>query len=99
MSSSISSREYGRMPDGRAVTEYTLDNGRGLRLAAINHGGIVTALHVPDRHGHGANVVLGLPSLDDYLQPHPHFGTIVGPMRTASRQGASRSRAPRTRWA
>jgi aldose 1-epimerase len=49
--SSITSREYGRMPDGRAVTEYTLDNGRGLRLCAINHGGIVTALHVPDRHG------------------------------------------------
>jgi aldose 1-epimerase len=86
--SSITSREYGRMPDGRAVTEYTLDNGRGLRLCAINHGGIVTALHVPDRHGHGANIVLGLPSLDDYLKPHPHFGTIVG--RYANRIAAGR---------
>ena len=75
---SIISRVYGRMPDGRTVTEYTLDNGRGLRLSAINHGGIVTALRVPDRHGQSANVVLGLPTLADYLKPHPHFGTIVG---------------------
>ena len=88
MSSSITSREYGHMPDGRIVTEYTLDNGRGLRLSAINHGGIVTALHVPDRHGQSANVVLGLPSLADYLKPHPHFGTIVG--RFANRIAAGR---------
>ncbi|MET3497604.1 aldose epimerase family protein [Variovorax boronicumulans] len=90
MSSHIASREYGRMPDGRCVTEYTLDNGRGLRLSAINHGGIVTALHVPDRHGQGANIVLGLPSLDDYLKPHPHFGTIVG--RYANRIAGGRFR-------
>ena len=76
--SSITTREFGRMPDGRIVTEYTVDNGLGLRLSAINHGGIVTALRVPDRHGHSANIVLGLPSLADYLGPHPHLGTIVG---------------------
>jgi aldose 1-epimerase len=78
MNSSITSREFGRMPDGRAVTEYTLDNGRGLSLSAINLGGIVTALHVPDGDGQSGNVVLGLPTLEDYLKPHPHFGTIVG---------------------
>lgn len=78
MNSSITTREFGRMPDGRVVTEYTLDNGLGLRLGAINHGGIVTALRVPDRHGRSGNIVLGLPSLADYLGPHPHLGTIVG---------------------
>ncbi|AGU48210.1 aldose 1-epimerase [Variovorax paradoxus B4] len=78
MNSSIATREFGRMPDGRIVTEYTLDNGLGLRLGAINHGGIVTALRVPDRHGHSGNIVLGLPTLADYLGPHPHLGTIVG---------------------
>jgi aldose 1-epimerase len=86
--SSITSRTHGHMPDGRAVTEYTLDNGRGLSLSAINHGGIVTALRVPDRQGRSANVVLGLPSLAEYLKPHPHFGTIVG--RYANRIAAGR---------
>lgn len=87
-SSSLSTRPYGAMPDGRAVTEYTLDNGLGLRLSAINVGGIVTALHVPDRQGRSANVVLGLPSLEAYLKPHPHLGTIVG--RYANRIAAGR---------
>ena len=86
--SNITSREFGRMPDGRTVTEYTLDNGRGLSLSAINHGGIVTALRVPDRHGRSGNIVLGLPTLADYLKPHPHFGTIVG--RFANRVAAGR---------
>lgn len=60
------------------VREYTLDNGAGLVLTAINLGGIVTALRVPDRHGVSANVVLGLPTLADYETRNRHFGTIVG---------------------
>lgn len=60
------------------VREFTLDNGAGLVLTAINLGGIVTALRVPDRHGVAANVVLGLPTLEDYATRNPHFGTIVG---------------------
>lgn len=78
MQPNISSKEYGRLPGGRIVSEYTLDNGRGLRLSAINHGGIVTTLHAPDRAGRSGNVVLGLPSLADYVERNPHFGTIVG---------------------
>ena len=78
MTPSISSRDFGRLPDGRAVTEYTLDNGRGLCLSAINLGGIVTSLHVPDRQGRSDDVVLGLPTLTDYVERNPHFGTIVG---------------------
>jgi len=78
MRPSITTKDFGNLPDGRAVTEFTLDNGCGLRLAAINLGGIVTTLQVPDRHGTSANVVLGLPTLADYVTPNPHFGTIVG---------------------
>ena len=74
----VGSREIGRMPDGRSVREYVLDNGRGLRLHAINLGGIVTALHFPDREGRDANVVLGFADLADYLERNPHFGTLVG---------------------
>ncbi len=66
------------MPDGRIVREHVLDNGLGLRLHAIDFGGIVRALHCPDRQGRAANVVLGFADLDDYLARNPNFGTLVG---------------------
>jgi aldose 1-epimerase len=71
-------RSFGRLPDGREVHEHTLDNGRGLSLRAINLGGIVTALHCPDRDGRSANVVLGFGELGDYVERNPNFGTLVG---------------------
>jgi len=71
-------RPYGHLPDGRAVFEYTLDNGRGLMLRAINYGGIVTELHCADRDGRPGNVVLGFDNLTDYLERNPSFGTLVG---------------------
>jgi len=74
----ISAREFGRMPDGRVVREHVLDNGRGLRLHAIDYGGIVRALHCPDRDGRDGNVVLGFANLADYLERNPNFGTLVG---------------------
>ena len=74
----ISRRDFGRLTDGRTVHEYTLDNGAGLMLRAINLGGIVTALEVPGRDGSAGNVVLGFAALADYETRNPHFGTIVG---------------------
>ncbi|MEJ8847475.1 aldose epimerase family protein [Variovorax rhizosphaerae] len=84
----LSERAFGRMPDGQDVVEYTLDNGRGLRLSAINYGGIVTALHVPDREGRSSNIVLDLQTLTDYVERNPNFGTIVG--RFANRLAGGR---------
>lgn len=74
----VAVRPYGRMPDGRAIDEYTLDNGHGLVLRTINLGGIVTAIECPDREGRCANVVLGFDNPSDYLERNPHFGTLVG---------------------
>lgn len=75
----ISARDYGRLPDGRLVREYRLDNGRGLLLTALDWGGIVTGLWLPDAAGRSDNVVLSLPSLDAYLAgAGAHFGVIAG---------------------
>jgi aldose 1-epimerase len=74
----VTQRHYGVLTDGRAVDEFTLDNGRGLSLCAINFGGIVTALNVPGREGGAANVVLALPHLHDYETRNPNIGTLVG---------------------
>ena len=74
----IRRRVFGHMPDGRAVHEYTLDDGRGMTIGVINLGGIVTSIRVPDRAGQMDNVVLGFSGLTDYLQRNPNFGVIVG---------------------
>ena len=77
----------GHLPDGRAVVEHTLDNGRGLVLKAINLGGIVTSLECPDRDGRGANVALGFATLADYVERNPNFGTLVGRYGNRIRDG------------
>jgi aldose 1-epimerase len=87
VSPNISRREFGQLPDGRPVHEYTLDNGAGLVLSAITYGGIVTALWLPDGAGQRANVVLGFDNLRDYLERNPHFGVIVGRFGNRIAQG------------
>lgn len=74
----VTPRPFGTLPDGRAVTEYTLDAGGPVTLSALDLGGIVTAVRCPDRNGRVANVVLGLADLHDHLLRNRNFGTLVG---------------------
>ena len=75
----VTVRAYGRLPDGRPVHEYRLDSGRGLVLTALDWGGIVTGLWLPDAAGRSDNVVLGLASLDAYLSgAGSYLGVIAG---------------------
>lgn len=76
------------MPTGERVDEYTLANKHGLSVKVITYGGIVTQLHVPDRNGQLADVVLGFDNLEQYLAGHPYFGCITG--RVAGRLTSGR---------
>lgn len=73
-----SSRVYGVLKNGTPVTEHTLRAPSGALLRAITYGGIVTAIHVPDREGRLADVVLGFDNLAAYETRHPYFGAITG---------------------
>ncbi|RQV55111.1 galactose mutarotase [Burkholderia cenocepacia] len=77
---SISRADYGTTASGQAVSQYTLANRRGVTLKVITYGGIVTALDVPDRTGHVADIVLGFDSLRDYEAHNGniHFGALIG---------------------
>jgi aldose 1-epimerase len=74
--------EFGKTPDGTPVELYVLSNGR-ITAKVITYGGIITELHVPDRQGKTADVVLGFDTLDAYVARNPHFGAITG--RVANR--------------
>jgi aldose 1-epimerase len=71
-------RQVVEVAHGAPLELYTLKNRRGMEVRITNFGGTVTSIKVPDRSGKFADVVLGFNNLDDYLKPHPSFGTAVG---------------------
>jgi aldose 1-epimerase len=74
----IQKKTFGKLPDGQTVEQYTLTSANGVTVKFLTYGGIVTELHVPDRHGKSEDVVLGFDNLEQYLAGHPYFGAIVG---------------------
>jgi aldose 1-epimerase len=65
---------------GKPVELATLKNSHGVEVTAMNYGGIITSLKVPDRAGALADIVLGFDRPDTYwAEPTPpYFGAIVG---------------------
>jgi aldose 1-epimerase len=68
---------FGHSADGQVVTRHVLVRG-DLRVAIIDFGAAITAITVPDRAGHPANVVLGLDTLKGYETVSPSFGAVIG---------------------
>jgi len=64
--------------DGRPVNLYTLTNSHGVEVHAMNYGGIILSIRVPDRKGQMADVVLGHDTMEGYIPNPPYFGAIVG---------------------
>ena len=83
MTSGVSVAPFGRMPNGTLVNLFTLTNAHGLVARITDYGTIITELHVPDRKGQLADIVLGFDNLAQYLEGHPYFGCTVG--RVANR--------------
>lgn len=86
----IETSPYGTTADGKQVDLYTLTNDRGMTVKFMAYGGIITEIDVPDRDGQVGNVVLGFPTLADYVAKNGniHFGALIG--RYANRIGGAR---------
>ena len=71
--------DFGTLPDGRAVTRYSLGRPDGVQLRVLDLGAVVQELWVPDREGRLANVVLGFGDVDGYVEAAGDFyGALVG---------------------
>jgi aldose 1-epimerase len=68
--------EFGRMPDGTAVEQFTLRNANGMTVKIVSYGAIVTEIQAPDRDGKTINVVYGADTLETYLDPFPAAAVI-----------------------
>ena len=57
----ISRAPWGKTADGHSVELFTLTNARGATAKVTTYGAILTELHIPDKAGRLANIVLGFP--------------------------------------
>ena len=78
MGSRITSRDFGRLPDGRTASLYTIDNGSGISVSLSDYGGIITSIITPDAKGTGGEITLSYDELDRFLAGHPYFGAMIG---------------------
>ena len=74
---SIAKQSWGAV-DGQTVELYTLSNNSSMSVTVLTYGGIIQAIHVPDRQGRLANVALGFGNLDDYVTRNAYFGALTG---------------------
>jgi aldose 1-epimerase len=64
--------------DGHPVHRYRLANETGLTASFIDYGATLTELHLPDRQGRLADIVLGFDRLEDYRSSDAYMGAICG---------------------
>ena len=64
--------------EGKPITMYTLTNSHGLKVRAMNYGGIILSMRVPDRKGQFADIVLGHDTLEGYIPNPPYIGAVIG---------------------
>ena len=87
-----SARPFGRLPDGREASLFTLEVPGGWQATITDYGAILTSFSVPPAEGDAAgkpvDVVLGFDSLAGYLAGHPYFGATCG--RCSNRIAAGR---------
>lgn len=72
---------------GEPVDKFTLNDQRGMSLALISYGAAIAELHVPDRFGRPADVVLGFDDLQGYVDHTEFFGATIGRVANRIRAG------------
>lgn len=58
---------------GKDIFEYTLENGKNLKVKILNFGGIIRKIEYC-----GRNRVLGFDNIKDYIEGGAYFGAIIG---------------------
>ncbi len=73
------SESFGKTAAGEAVELYTLKNDSGLVAKVMTRGATLVQLHVPDRAGKSADVILGFDSVSGYeSEDNQYFGCTTG---------------------
>lgn len=72
----------------RSCKLFNMESDFGACCRIIEYGALITELHIPDKDGVTADIMLGLKDLDSYMADMSNHGSVVG--RSANRiKGAS----------
>ena len=85
---SINSKVFGKIPDGREVTEFIITNRSGASVSLLNYGAVVRSIIVPDSNGTLGDVTLGFDTLGEYINNTAYIGAVVG--RVGNRIGGAK---------
>jgi aldose 1-epimerase len=80
--------DFGELADVNVIERVTLSNAKGTTAIVMTLGATLQALHVADRDGCLADIVLGYDSAAEYLARPQYFGATVG--RYANRIAGAR---------
>lgn len=74
---------FGQGPKGEKIFLFTLVNPNGIIVKITNYGATITSIEMADKNGLKENIVLGFPTLEEYLSKeylagYPYFGTVCG---------------------
>ncbi|WP_035823647.1 aldose epimerase family protein [Janthinobacterium sp. RA13] len=75
---SVTQAPFGILPDGQPVSVFTLTNRQGMQVKVLDFGAIISEIHVPDRDGSFADVVLGFERIEPYLANGAFLGAVIG---------------------
>ncbi len=78
------------------ITQYTLENDRGMSLSFLTFGARVSRMRLPNKAGHNPNLTLGYITFQDYIEEPGLFGATIGPV--FGEQGALPANSGRTGW-
>lgn len=78
---------FGKSPEGKEISLYTLSNGKGMKAEVTNLGAILVRVLVPDAAGRVDDLVLGFDNGESYYGNDSFFGTVIGPC--ANRTGGA----------
>lgn len=63
---------------GKQISLFTLETEKGIKMQVSNFGGRIISLWIPDKQGYYEDVVMGYPSIEDYI--HPKGERFLGPV-------------------
>jgi aldose 1-epimerase len=70
---------FGKTKDGKDVEIYTLKSSKGLVAKVMTRGATLVQLHVPDKDGNAADVILGFDDVAGYEgEGNQYFGCTTG---------------------